>query len=221
MATVESSEDVHTCARDFILDRLEESDGMMSPSELAEEYGCTNDHVRHVLTELRDEGKIERPRFGWYTSSQPASDGDEDTEDPQSDTDFLSGGGPRSEDLATEDQGAQDGETVPSKNELDRQREQYADDEPDDDRDEQDEPDDDHDADEVEETSESVGIPIPVDGTTLMFVAAGVLVVALLYAYTQADSGSESVTTEQPEQDQQDDQEPSGGGLVSDVSGEW
>lgn len=54
------------CARDFITERLSEADSPLSPSEMAEEYGCSNGHVRNILQDLLDEGVVKRPRRGKY-----------------------------------------------------------------------------------------------------------------------------------------------------------
>lgn len=126
MATADTSggdngAEASACARDFVVDRLREADSPMAPAELANEYGCTNGHVRNLLADLMDEGEAERVGRGQYVAaeSEPvegetdlvadlqadsegsteATAGDADTE---SSADPSADGGPHSEDLATE-----------------------------------------------------------------------------------------------------------------------
>lgn len=116
------------CARDFIRDRLRESDSPMSPAELAGEYGCTNGHIRNELADLREEGRVYRVGRGEYVDASTHDDGAEPDaeadvdpemwpsppgtgEDAETDAepDPSADGGPLSEDLATEDQDDRDG----------------------------------------------------------------------------------------------------------------
>lgn len=65
-------------AAEFVRDRLEDSDVPLSPSELAEEYGCTSGHMRDVCSELNAEGAIERPdgsKTGLYTDPGDDTEG--------------------------------------------------------------------------------------------------------------------------------------------------
>jgi hypothetical protein len=73
-----SSGEPEVCARDFVVDRLQEADSPMAPAELAEEYGCTNGHVRNLLADLRGEGAVERVGHGQYSAgTSEDDDGDE------------------------------------------------------------------------------------------------------------------------------------------------
>jgi len=53
-------------AQEFVKDRLKQGDGPFSPSDLADEYGCSNGHMRHVLKELVDQGDALRVSHGQY-----------------------------------------------------------------------------------------------------------------------------------------------------------
>lgn len=53
-------------AREYVLDRLEGAEEPLSPSELADEYGCSKSHMHNVLSELNSEGEVERPADGHY-----------------------------------------------------------------------------------------------------------------------------------------------------------
>lgn len=80
MATVDSSAGEGTeggpeCARDFVTERLREADSSMSPAELAEEYGCSNGHVRNLMSDLRDEGVVRRVGHGQYETVDDEEDG--------------------------------------------------------------------------------------------------------------------------------------------------
>jgi len=61
-------------AREFAQDRLGDADSPLSPSEMAEEYGCSNPHMREVLRELIDEGVVERPEYGEYVLAEDEPD---------------------------------------------------------------------------------------------------------------------------------------------------
>lgn len=114
-------------ARDFVRERLREADSPMSPSELAEEYGCSNAHVSNICSELNQSGEIERVETGRYvdvpgpateadapspeqseSESEVAAEAETEPADEEaegaagSDSDPSAGGGPPSADLATE-----------------------------------------------------------------------------------------------------------------------
>jgi hypothetical protein len=61
-------------ARDFIVTRLDDADSSLSPSELAEEYGCSNGHCRNVVAKLRKEGTIRRVGDGLYELASDESE---------------------------------------------------------------------------------------------------------------------------------------------------
>lgn len=67
------------CARDYVADRLKDADKPMSPAELADEYGCSNGHVRNVLSDLLDDDKVGRVDIGEYVAPPPE---DADSEPP-------------------------------------------------------------------------------------------------------------------------------------------
>jgi len=69
-------------AREYVRDRLAESDEPLSPVELAEEYGCSKGYARTVLSELHGSGMLDRPADGQYAL---AGDGDPATGSDSSD----------------------------------------------------------------------------------------------------------------------------------------
>jgi len=71
------------CARDFVQERLREADSAMSPADLAEEYDCTNGHIRNLLADLRSEGAVQRVGHGEYVAA--VDDGDGEPADLQAD----------------------------------------------------------------------------------------------------------------------------------------
>ena len=205
MATAETADgaggtDERACASDFVEDRLQVVESPMAPAELATEYGCTNGHVRNILSDLLDEGVAERVGRGQYveagtepvdevpdvvTDLQPEAEEIADptasTEDTDAEADPSADGGPPSEDRDTEDGDGLD------------------DDETDD-----------------EGTEEGVGgIPIPVSTTTL---AVGVVLALVVVWWMTRDSGESGQQNQQDEQDDgfADDLEDVTGGLVGD-----
>lgn len=129
-------------ARDYAVQRLREADSPMSPAEIANEYGCTNGHLRNVLRDLRSEGPVERVRRGKYTVSETDADGSDSEMEPDVETDGEvsayreSGdesagidsdpsvdGGPQSPDTDTRDRDDGNEEPMPSDEEIERQQE--------------------------------------------------------------------------------------------------
>lgn len=98
MATTDASDGGSgtKCARDFVEERLRNADSSMSPSELADEYGCTNGHIRNLLSDLRGEGVVQRIAHGQYEAAP--DDGEGETAD-------------LSEDLLAESEGNAEAET--------------------------------------------------------------------------------------------------------------
>lgn len=95
-------------ARDFVLERLGSAESPMAPAELANEYGCTNGHLRNLLSDLMDEGVVERPRHGRYVLAS-GGEADDDAESAADNT-VGSPGNADSEtsDSAPNDQGEND-----------------------------------------------------------------------------------------------------------------
>lgn len=92
MATADTSagenpSDGPSCARDFIAERLREADSPMSPAELAEEYGCSNGHMRNVLADLLDAGVVERVHHGQYTTAGDDAEDESEEVDAEADAD--------------------------------------------------------------------------------------------------------------------------------------
>jgi hypothetical protein len=62
-------------AREFVENRLQESESPMSPSELAEEYGCSNGHVRNLMPDLVEDGVCDRVGHGKYIADTSTGNG--------------------------------------------------------------------------------------------------------------------------------------------------
>lgn len=68
-------------AKQYVRDRLDESDVPLSPAELADEYGCSSGHMRDVCSKLHRAGVIDRPEdvdVGEYTITDDSADGSGD-----------------------------------------------------------------------------------------------------------------------------------------------
>jgi len=80
-------------AADYARQRLREREKPATPAGLAEEYDCTQAHMRHKLADLVDEGEVQRVARGKYVGPDAdvaVEDGDqheqqEDSEDAQED----------------------------------------------------------------------------------------------------------------------------------------
>ena len=69
-------------AREFVEDRLDEMDEAVAPCDLADEYDCSNAHMRHTLGDLVQEGLAERVDHGEYSAvSQETTEGESRGED--------------------------------------------------------------------------------------------------------------------------------------------
>ena len=64
-----------TGAREYALRRLESADTPVSPSGLAEEYGCGASHMRTVLSELYQQGEADKAGRGQYVEPEDATHG--------------------------------------------------------------------------------------------------------------------------------------------------
>jgi len=138
------------CARDYVLDRLQDADSPMGPADLAGEYGCSNGHVRNVLSDLLSDEEVARVGRGEYVAPPPEDEDSEtdvladvepdirglnapaeDTDGEEMQEDAGAPGNDRPEDgqARSEDHdttaGSQDGDDeMPTEEELERQREQ-------------------------------------------------------------------------------------------------
>lgn len=78
-------------AAEYVRYRLADADDPLSPSELAADYGCGAKHMRNVLSELAQEGEVERVSRGQYEAAD--ADDQPDVEDlPSPDLDGLGEG---------------------------------------------------------------------------------------------------------------------------------
>lgn len=135
----------------------------------------------------------------------------ETTAEVSTESDFREDGGPQSEDTDTTETDDLESETVPTEDELERQRDQWSLDE---DRDDQeDDVDEDRVVDDVEEVNESMAIPLPVSKGTLV---VGAVVLLALYWFVFVRSRSSSDEDEETAQQGQQNgmTAPETGGLV-------
>jgi hypothetical protein len=107
-------------ARQYVVKRLNHADEPMRPSQLAEEYDCTPAHMRKVLGKLLDIGVVKRPERGEYTA---AGDGSLDGDTEQSGSGENTEDTPEARESVPSSAGGQEGEDMPSIDELNRQRE--------------------------------------------------------------------------------------------------
>lgn len=63
-------------AGEYAVKRLRESEGLLSPAELAEEYDCSGKHMRSVLSDLAEGNVVERVARGRYDVAGAYADGD-------------------------------------------------------------------------------------------------------------------------------------------------
>ena len=61
-------------AEEYVIEALERSTAARSPKELAQAYGCGSGHIQNIVSELADDGKIERVERGLYTSADGESE---------------------------------------------------------------------------------------------------------------------------------------------------
>lgn len=133
------------------------------------------------------------------SSDDQAEATEETTATESSDVDFPERGDLPSPDTDTTGQESQEGETVPTEEELGRQRRMYADQESSD-QEESDDKDDQDDVDVIEETNEPAGVPVPVSTGTLVVGAVGLLA---LYWFVFARPESSDVEDDEPAQNGQ------------------
>ena len=68
--------------REFVRERLSESDAPLSPVELSEEYDCTSGYMRDILSDFAAEGVADRVTTGRYVlADDPDSGGVDDAGD--------------------------------------------------------------------------------------------------------------------------------------------
>jgi hypothetical protein len=215
-------------AAEYAAERLKDGDGTLRPCQLAEEYDCTNSHMRRALMELKRDGRAERVAHGEYTSPEDGKNTDADADESVFSAfstlrdERPSGGGPvQSEDLdgGAGDQGG--GDSMPTADELERQRELAGDSEGgDDDRADRADRDDDQD-DDVDGPGDSTGgsdgdgpggagggIPIPVSSWALV---GGAVALVLLLMVVRGSSDGGGSADEEEDQDIDELLESSGG----------
>lgn len=182
------------CARDFVQERLREADSVMSPSDLAEEYGCTNGHIRNLMMDLVEDDEVERVAHGRYVAATDDEDGVAD--DLQDDVSGSSEGNAE----ATADGAPQEPTTQETSEPVDGEA-------PSEGRDTE--------ATEGDESGEDGmgGIPLPCSTTTL---AVGVVLALVVVWWMTRDSGESGQQNQQDEQDEgfAEDLEDVTGGLV-------
>jgi len=67
-------------ARQYAVRAVEESDTPLGAKELSREYGCTKDHMQHMLSDAVDDGEIERIALGRYASEDVYNEVEEENE---------------------------------------------------------------------------------------------------------------------------------------------
>ena len=67
-------------AKDYALQRLESADSPLSPAGLADEYDCGGSHMRSVLSELAQQGQIDRVDQGQYVAAETEAETDDSTD---------------------------------------------------------------------------------------------------------------------------------------------
>lgn len=171
------------CARDFVVEKLREADTTMSPAELAEEYGCTNGHVRNLLSDLLEEGEVQRVAHGQYE----ATEDDEDDESPEGLADLPADSegnaeqetdGSEPDETAKETPERVDGQAPsagPGTEGLERP-----------------------------ETAESMGVPLPVSANVAMGAVVVFLVIALWWS-SRSSRSSPSSSSAAPAEEESDD----------------
>jgi len=233
-------------AEEYAVKFLEQHDGAAKPAMVAEVYGCTPGHMQDVL---RESDEIVRVDHGEYALSAQSDAGDGDTRngvdsESEATSEAMSGatkgdrepprprsGGPALS-LATDttDQESPDGDdSMPTDEEYEHQREQFAADESDEsDEQEADVEGDQEDGDDdlelaetevVEETEPAVP-GFGIDPVTLMMVAAAGVLVYVLYknmieeSPNQQDEPAEESVDETGDSETVDRQAMPGGGLA-------
>jgi hypothetical protein len=198
-------------ARDFVGERLRETDSPMSPSELAEEYGCSSAHMSNICSELNQSGEIERVETGQYVDGEASSEGVDEPESEQSDSGSEDSPGlaaePSDESVKEQGEGSSEQDSVPSADGEARSE--------DPDTEGEDAPSDRDAALVAAGTSAAAGVPMmlpKLDGRQLAMLGAGALVVYFVFI---RDSGGD----EEPAEDQQREA-VSGGGLIGDYEEE-
>jgi cobalamin biosynthesis Mg chelatase CobN len=107
--------DAATSAREFVAKRVRDADAAVSPSELAAEYGCGNQHMQNVCSELTADEVIERIREGEYVRAgevSPESD-ESDTEQDMGESGEESGEASSSESGESDTEQESGGEREP------------------------------------------------------------------------------------------------------------
>lgn len=191
-------------AREYALRRLESADMPVSPSGLAEEYGCGASHMRTVLSELAQQGEAEREERGQYVEPENATQGI-----PLFDADGSD------ESLPNEEQE----ESMPTQEEYEEQHSGEADASPAEDADD-DENSGDGSADSPisagTDSAGTGGVPLPAEPKKLGMILAAAVILWLVYRnlYLGVRTDSEVSELEEDGDDQADGDDDLAGGLL-------
>lgn len=186
--------------REYAIESLNQSDGPLRPSELADGYRCTSGHMRNVLRDLRDDGEVERVARGEYVLADPADHGSEAASDSEDAADDTSESAEAATQWMTEDAdaGAAHGEdgttptTAPSEDGGSTESE---------------------DPDGVEGSGGATGgIPVPFSHEQL--VVGAIALAAILYLYHRRSSSASSSEEEEEAQSGRAMNRDAGGGLA-------
>lgn len=93
-------------AKEFAKERLKDATEAVSPMDLADEYGCTNGHMRNCLADLVEKGVADRAGRGKYISTQV------ENEEPAQDYNMRSDAQEPAEDDHSDDESAQASDDV-------------------------------------------------------------------------------------------------------------
>lgn len=212
-------------AEEYARKRLKRAEDTLTPSMLADDYGCTHGHMQDVLRESEDIIRVDHGEYALSaqveardgaTRNRADSEGEatskagngasgEDREKPRP----QSGGPARSVDTDTTGQAGQESGTetlpaMPSQSELDRQRE-LAEHDRDGDQGESEVDD------ELEVVEESVGFDLPVSSTALFVGLAAFLAFAVWRAQKRRESQQSGQESGQNDQQSGQGQESDGG----------
>lgn len=187
-------------AREYVLKRLD-SENPLTPTELADEYECTANHMRKTLASLKGDGEVQKTSRGHYVLQEEDSQ-----ENPGEEMGF-----PADEDAGMEE------ESMPTQAEYDRQHRNSEQDfeeiEIGTDADEEPEADEDTGVDELEEAPAPV---LPMEPKKLGMVLAAALVLWLIYDNLYGGVDTDVETSDLDEEQDGGDED---GGLTGGLAG--
>lgn len=202
-------------AKEYAKMRLEGADRYLTPMGLAEEYNCSPDHMRTVLSKLAKEGEAAREGMGKYVDAVPT----ESTEESSGEDLTSADPGPAEHgdsDGSGAGSSALEAEYEEQQERVDALEEPEASGSVDGDRDDGDDGDQEvseSEPERVEEIHESRGLGIPQDfGYAALGIGVAALAVAVLRE--RSDSSESSDSSNSSEESEQQSDVSSAGGLI-------